>query len=235
MAEEQQLFSGSSSTSSLVDSDEELRHMPLAPPPWQKRKRMSKQLSMCEMHRLYSKQLSMCETRRLYSKQLSMCETRRDIAWEERRRQILGQERRRGGIQDYCDDLTDGDLNELKGSIELGFGFNEEDGQTLCNTLPALDLYFAVNRQLSSCSTVSTPQSLGDRSSSFGSVRSDCESWKICSPGHTFYTQYFHILLISCVGLVYGWSCKKVCLGLQNWVFQRIYVFSFHSQLTFKV
>ncbi|KAF7805210.1 uncharacterized protein G2W53_044321 [Senna tora] len=151
MAEEQRPLSASSS---FADSEEELQYMSLAAAPWQKRKR-------------------------LLSKQLSMCETRRDIAWEKRRRQILRQERRRNGIQEYCDDLTDEDLNELKGSIELGFGFNEEDGQTLCNTLPALDLYFAVNRQLSSCS----PESLGDRSSSFGSTKSDSDSWKICSPG----------------------------------------------------
>nr|KYP74481.1 hypothetical protein KK1_007164 [Cajanus cajan] len=127
--------------------------MPLAPPLWRNRKRLSKQLSMCEKPR--------------------------DIAWERRRMQ----ERRRSST--VCDDLTDEDLNELKGCIELGFGFNEEDGQRLCNTLPALDLYFAVNRRLSP-SPVSTPQSassLGGRSSSFGSPRSDSDSWKICSPG----------------------------------------------------
>lgn len=130
------------------------------------------------------------------SKQLSMCETPRDVAWERRRRQILRQDRRKNGIND-SDDITDEDLHELKGCIELGFGFNEEGGQQLCNTLPALDLYFAVNRQLSP-SPVSTPHSrastsslsmtslstssLGGRSSSFGSPRSE-DSWKICSPG----------------------------------------------------
>ncbi|KAF2298401.1 hypothetical protein GH714_023462 [Hevea brasiliensis] len=157
-------LSSSSSSPSLHDSDtsEELQGMPLAPPMWKNKKRLSKQLSMCE--------------------------TRRDIAWEKRRRQILMQERRKNGTID-SDDLTDEDLNELKGCIELGFGFNEEEGQGLCNTLPALDLYFAVNRQLSP-SPVSTPQSrestssssLGRRSSSFGSPTSESD-WKICSPG----------------------------------------------------
>ncbi|KAL5768224.1 hypothetical protein ACOSP7_014779 [Xanthoceras sorbifolium] len=148
-------------TSSLHDSDsEDLQRMPLAPTLWKNKKRLSKQLSMCE--------------------------TPRDIAWERRRRQILMQERKRNRIQDL--DLTDEDLHELKGCIELGFGFNEEKGQQLCNTLPALDLYFAVNRQVSS--PVSTPHSgrastssLGTRSSSFGSPRSDSDAWKICSPG----------------------------------------------------
>ncbi|GKV12454.1 hypothetical protein SLEP1_g23595 [Rubroshorea leprosula] len=155
--------SSSSSTSSLGETEaEELQRMPLVPPIWKNKKHLSKQLSMCE--------------------------TSRDIAWEKRRRQILQQERRKNGIID-TEDLTDEDLHELKGCIELGFGFKEEAaGQQLCNTLPALDLYFAVNRQLSP-SPVSTPQSrasslspLGGRSSSFESPRSDSE-WKICSPG----------------------------------------------------
>ncbi|XP_021894251.1 uncharacterized protein LOC110811928 [Carica papaya] len=142
------------------DHDEELQQMPLVPP----RLKMNK--------------------KRL-SKQLSMCETPRDIAWERRRQQILRQERRRSingsnSNNSESDDLTDEDLHELKGCIELGFGFKEEEGQQLCNTLPALDLYFAVNRQFSP-SPVSTP---GSRSSSLGSPRmSDSDSWKILSPG----------------------------------------------------
>lgn len=158
-------FSTLSSQSSVNDSEEELQHMSLAPPRLKSYKHLSKQLSMCE--------------------------TPRDIAWEKRRRQILRQERRKRGIPD-SEDLTDEDLSELKGCIELGFGFNEEDGQRLCGTLPALDLYFAVNRQLSP-SPVSTPQSrhstsspLGARSSSFGSPMSDSDNWKICSPGNIY-------------------------------------------------
>ena len=80
--------------------------------------------------------------KRSLSRQLSMYEAPRNIAWERRRRQFLHQERRKNE-----DDLTDEDLKELKGCIELGFGFNGEDGQRLCTTIPALDLYFAVNRQ----------------------------------------------------------------------------------------
>ncbi|KAI5398324.1 uncharacterized protein LOC127094864 [Lathyrus oleraceus] len=164
MADEEQkcetvsLSLSSSSSSSSPLPEEELQHMPLAPLAWSNKRRLSKQLSMCEKPR--------------------------DMAWERKRRQ----ERRRSSIahECVCDDITDDDLHELKGCIELGFGFNEEDGQKLCNTLPALDLYFAVNRGLSP-SPVSTPQSrassLGARSSSFGSPRSDADSWKICSPG----------------------------------------------------
>ncbi|XVF06341.1 hypothetical protein REPUB_Repub06bG0039500 [Reevesia pubescens] len=156
--------SSSSSTISLCDSEtEDLQRMPLVPSLLMKNKRC-------------------------LSKQLSMCETSRDIAWERRRRQILRQERGKNGII-VTNGLTDEDLHELKGCIELGFGFKEEEGQKLCNTLPALDLYFAVNRQLSP-SPVSTPQSrgssstssLGGRSSPFGSPRSEPD-WKICNPG----------------------------------------------------
>ncbi|XP_027364557.1 uncharacterized protein LOC113871657 [Abrus precatorius] len=155
MSDQKQNDAVSSSSSSTLtsESEEELQHMALAPPLWKNRKRLSKQLSMCEKPR--------------------------DIAWEKRRKQ----ERRRSA--NVCDDLTDEDLNELKGCIELGFGFNEEDGQRLCNTLPALDLYFAVNRRLSP-SPVSTPQSRSSSlggCSSFGSPRSESDSWKICSPG----------------------------------------------------
>lgn len=162
MAKNNFYLSSSSSSPSLQGSEsDELQRMPLAPAPILKNKKR-------------------------LSKQLSMCETRRDIAWEKRRRQIFRQERRKDGIAD-SDDLTDEDLNELKGCIELGFGFKEEEGQRLCNMLPALDLYFAVNRRLSP-SPVSTPQSresvssLGRRSSSFGSPTSESD-WKICSPG----------------------------------------------------
>ncbi|OMO96292.1 hypothetical protein COLO4_15371 [Corchorus olitorius] len=164
----------SASSISLCDSEtEDLRRMPLVPSP------------------------PLMKNKRCLSKQLSMCETSRDIAWERRRRQSLRQERGKNGIF-VTKGLTDEDLHELKGCIELGFGFNEEAGQQLCNTLPALDLYFAVNRQLSP-SPVSTPQSqgsssskslrsssaqsLGCRSSSFESPKSESDNWKICSPG----------------------------------------------------
>ncbi|KAJ4961480.1 hypothetical protein NE237_021390 [Protea cynaroides] len=143
----------------------------------------------------------MWKSKKRLSKQLSMCEKPRDAAWEKRRYQIL---RRNKGFEESdagIIGLTDEDLCELKGSIELGFGFNEEDGQSLCNTLPALDLYFAVNRRLSSASCspldnagykhrgyspspVSTPMgSAKSPSSSSGSPRSESDSWKICNPG----------------------------------------------------
>ncbi|XP_076934526.1 uncharacterized protein LOC143600854 [Bidens hawaiensis] len=42
--------------------------------------------------------------------------------------------------------VTDEDIDELKACIELGFGFSESNDR-LSNTLPALGLYYAVNKQ----------------------------------------------------------------------------------------
>uniref|UniRef100_A0A7N0RCZ2 Uncharacterized protein n=1 Tax=Kalanchoe fedtschenkoi TaxID=63787 RepID=A0A7N0RCZ2_KALFE len=129
------------------------------------------------------------------SKQLSMCETRRDIAWERRRTQILKQGQRRQLLNELEELhlLTDEDLHELKGCIELGFGFNEEAGQRLCRTIPALDMYLSVHRRAiaSHASTLrtrvssSTLSDLMDDQSSGGSPKSSSSSdqWNICSPG----------------------------------------------------
>ncbi|OWM71692.1 uncharacterized protein LOC116197081 [Punica granatum] len=134
---------------------------------------------------------------RQLSRQMSMSETPRDAIWERRRRQqVLRKEHRRKsttGDNSSDSDITDEDLSELKACIELGFGFKEEKGQELCNTLPALDLYFAVNRQLSSSprstlqghmSPWSSPSlSPSNLPSPSGSTTSEPETWKICSPG----------------------------------------------------
>ncbi|KAK1259075.1 hypothetical protein QJS04_geneDACA023243 [Acorus gramineus] len=124
------------------------------------------------------------------TRQLSMRETSLEVAWEKRRRRFLKEEAERAAAARQSRSLTDYDLNELKGSIELGFGFNEEDGgHHLCDTLPALDLYFAVNRNLSSSpSSSSSSPSDSMSSSSFGSPSPGSphhlhDPWKICSPG----------------------------------------------------
>jgi len=145
--------------------------------------------------------------KRMLSKQLSMKETTREVKWEKRRRQI---HRQRSSMGMYDSDrvacasmpaiangVTDEDLDELKGSMELGFGFNEENGgQNLCDTLPALDLYFAVTRQLSEpkmrvCSRSLPSLTLATSSSSTQSSpggspmaqHSLLDSLKISSPG----------------------------------------------------
>ncbi|CAD6261257.1 unnamed protein product [Miscanthus lutarioriparius] len=155
------------------------------------------------------------------SKQLSMKETTREVKWEKRRRQIqrqrssmrLNEADDRAGGSTVCPvdseasssaervakRITDEDLDELRGSMDLGFRFDEQKGgQDLCDTLPALDLYFAVNRQLSEpkmrfsttsaqslSATKSSPNLCGTPTPGSPSAHSNnpLESWKICSPG----------------------------------------------------
>jgi hypothetical protein len=91
--------------------------------------------------------------------------------------------------------LTDEDMDELRGCIDLGFGFsNDEEDLELCNTLPALELCYAITRQYndvtgrSSSSPISTSGSSSslDRCSSGSSLQSFPleSSWRISSPGN---------------------------------------------------
>lgn len=63
--------------------------------------------------------------------------------------------------EDICrtKSLTDEDLDELKGCLDLGFGFSYDEIPELCNTLPALELCYSMSN--STCSP----------------------DWKISSPG----------------------------------------------------
>ncbi|OEL23093.1 hypothetical protein BAE44_0015886 [Dichanthelium oligosanthes] len=79
----------------------------------------------------------------------------RDEAWERRRREM-----RRGSALRRVRSVTDDDLEELRGCIDLGFGFEPPAAGAECaacgagtgagrsrllKTLPALDLYYAVH------------------------------------------------------------------------------------------
>ncbi|KAF5782874.1 hypothetical protein HanRHA438_Chr11g0514061 [Helianthus annuus] len=135
-------------------------------------------------------------TKKILSRQLSMLETERELAWEKKRHQMRMQGQKRDLTIEDPNELFDEDLNELKGCIELGFVFNEEQGgQSLANTFPALDAYFALNRLTSptiSPRSTSSSRSKFDRFGSSSSksldegslsqISSD-DPWKICSPG----------------------------------------------------
>ncbi|KAM0038669.1 hypothetical protein Hdeb2414_s0013g00417581 [Helianthus debilis subsp. tardiflorus] len=43
--------------------------------------------------------------------------------------------------------LTDEDLDELKGCLDLGFGFSYDEIPELCNTLPALELCYSMSQK----------------------------------------------------------------------------------------
>ncbi|CAN6278500.1 unnamed protein product [Urochloa humidicola] len=165
--------------------------------------------------RLLSKQLSMKETTReaKWEKRRRQILRRSGLVPAVRDQQErngggggLGRSRSAAGERDHvvrssseramrC--LTDEDLDELRGSFELGFGFDEETGGAhLRDTLPALDFYFAVSRQLSepklrslpaasptsTLSAVSSSSTLPDTPSP-RSPNDAGDPWKIFSPG----------------------------------------------------
>ncbi|XP_061360208.1 uncharacterized protein LOC133304218 [Gastrolobium bilobum] len=68
--------------------------------------------------------------------------------------------------------LTDEDLEELKGCLDLGFGFSYEEIPELCNTLPALELCYSMSQKFMDTSPPS-PDSLS----------SSIANWRISSPG----------------------------------------------------
>ncbi|KAE9449658.1 hypothetical protein C3L33_18442, partial [Rhododendron williamsianum] len=88
----------------------------------------------------------------------------RDEAWLLRRKGINDRRKRRSKS------VTDEDLDELKACIELGFGFDSpEVDPGLSDTLPALGLYYAVNKTYYDSVSKSS-------SSLFSSTASECES-----------------------------------------------------------
>ncbi|XP_074591092.1 uncharacterized protein LOC141846981 [Curcuma longa] len=184
-----------SSSSSEGETDEEVVELELRPPTWLDY--LADDFDGSGRGGVYAG-----ENRIVLSKQLSMRETRMEAKWEKRRQQVLQRKKSAGDTAAEVNEpvtvrnLTDEDMDELRGSIDLGFGFSEEGGgQDLCGTLPALNLYFAVNRQLSDpkLATPPSPGSTGTSSSStlggHPSPRSPAnehaapDDWKICNPG----------------------------------------------------
>ncbi|KAL2921037.1 Sulfate adenylyltransferase [Bienertia sinuspersici] len=89
--------------------------------------------------------------------------------------------------------LTDDDLDELKGCVDLGFGFSYDEIPELCNTLPALELCYSMsqkflddhpNQQQQSSNGKTVGGGSSDTASSSGSESSSpMPTWKISSPG----------------------------------------------------
>lgn len=104
----------------------------------------------------------------LYSQRSWSPDVFRDEAWVRRKGNWKKKRRSKS--------VTDDDVDELKGCIELGFGFGStretQADPRLSDTIPALGLYYVVNKNynesLISKSTVST--------ASFSSTASDCHS-----------------------------------------------------------
>lgn len=153
------------------------------------------------------------KSRRMMSRQRSWTSTSemsREEAWVRRRGQLLEEEKRTHqllleenkkrigrSVSDLGDRLrwsqparargvTDEDVEELRGCIDLGFRFSLDEDPALCNTFPALDLYYAINRQFNVSKSKSLPDwNSSQQSESFsGSPSSQfSDTWKISSPG----------------------------------------------------
>lgn len=89
--------------------------------------------------------------------------------------------------------LTDDDLDELKGCLDLGFGFSYDEIPELCNTLPALELCYSMSQKF--LDDHPNQQHHLHQGGGSGGVSSDTASfsgsessspmptWKISSPG----------------------------------------------------
>ncbi|OMO97700.1 hypothetical protein COLO4_14423 [Corchorus olitorius] len=83
--------------------------------------------------------------------------------------------------------LTDEDLDELKGCLDLGFGFSYEEIPELCNTLPALELCYSMSQKYLDehhKSPDTSPETTTE------AVSSPIANWKISSPGQSFYALF---------------------------------------------
>ncbi|CAL9763808.1 unnamed protein product [Musa acuminata subsp. burmannicoides] len=101
--------------------------------------------------------------------------------------------------------LTDDDLEELKGCLDLGFGFSYEEIPDLCNTLPALELCYSMSQRF--LDEKQQQNRSIDRSSSSESLDLSAlppsppiANWKFSSPGKR--VCLVPSLFYSCEGLV---------------------------------
>lgn len=74
--------------------------------------------------------------------------------------------------------LTDDDLEELKGCLDLGFGFSYDEIPELCHTLPALELCYSMSRSLDAGGGNSAAETCA---AAFAAP--PVANWKISSPG----------------------------------------------------
>ncbi|KVI00290.1 uncharacterized protein LOC112519274 [Cynara cardunculus var. scolymus] len=93
-------------------------------------------------------------------------------------------------LQGYVDEeelvraksLTDEDLEELRGCLDLGFGFSYDEIPELCNTLPALELCYSMTQKFLDDQQKS-PESPSTASESSSPHSGATANWKISSPG----------------------------------------------------
>lgn len=79
--------------------------------------------------------------------------------------------------------LTDEDLDELKGCLDLGFGFSYQEIPELCNTLPALELCYSMSQRFLEDQNRSPEPSTATATCCSSPLPSPVANWKISSPG----------------------------------------------------
>lgn len=78
--------------------------------------------------------------------------------------------------------LTDEDLDELKGCLDLGFGFSYDEIPELCNTLPALELCYSMSQKFND-EQQKSPERFPAPTDACSPMASPIANWKISSPG----------------------------------------------------
>ncbi|XP_010510186.1 PREDICTED: uncharacterized protein LOC104786463 [Camelina sativa] len=79
--------------------------------------------------------------------------------------------------------LTDDDLEELKGCLDLGFGFSYDEIPELCNTLPALELCYSMSQKFLDDKQNHHSSSEEEDSPPPPTTTTPIANWKISSPG----------------------------------------------------
>lgn len=83
--------------------------------------------------------------------------------------------------------LTDDDLEELKGCLDLGFGFSYDEIPELCNTLPALELCYSMSQRfLDDQQHSRSPDSVAGEAAELCTTpvpSVPIANWRISSPG----------------------------------------------------
>jgi len=136
-----------------------------------------------EARKKKTKSLPSPPPRRLLKQQSWSSESCREEAWIRRKDQQQSKLRK-------SKSLTDEDVDELRGCIDLGFGFGfdyeEEGDHKLCDTLPALYFYYAVNKHYNGSkfkSSLPPPPPPPPPRDETPPPRQDLDTWIISSPG----------------------------------------------------
>ncbi|XP_059441905.1 uncharacterized protein LOC132174231 [Corylus avellana] len=78
--------------------------------------------------------------------------------------------------------LMGGDLDELRGCLDLGFGFSYDEISKLCNTLSVLELYYYMRQKFMDEHQMSPESSQSPATDSCSSMSSPIANKRISSP-----------------------------------------------------